>query len=321
MAKPKFVTEEQVNDYYDERRFKIENSYYSRVRDIDSKIVEIDELTSEKRNDIYDANADLAQQRDRLMDEYARGSEGIFQMEQELEIKRNRYQLLDTQFTQTEDPAERENIRNEAVQVGAEIQDLKSKIGTAQRQDFQRKQETWDEVQKVNQKILANNKKLEKLSGLEEKQNALVSKRDELAEKFDSDIQRNEQLRQQALDKLPKTVPDRVVDVDGYGWTDYCDGGRIITVPIKFSVRLPEDLSIKDIPQDILQQMALDALAYLIDEGENVPGGFMLWSDTKPTGAGDYHFGDRGIAYSRTEVIEPEYDGYTLTPEGYIKTK
>jgi len=67
--------------------------------------------------------------------------------------------------------------------------------------------------------------------------------------------------------------------------------------------------------------MATEAYDYVtIDMGEIVPGGLMLWSDIKPTGAGDYHFGDRGIAYNRTEVIEPEFDGYMLTPEGYIKT-
>jgi phage terminase large subunit GpA-like protein len=116
-------------------------------------------------------------------------------------------------------------------------------------------------------------------------------------------------------------VPDRVVDIQGYGWTDYCYGDRIITIPISFQARIPDGMTVQDLQNDVLKEMANNAFAYLIDAGENVPGAGMSWSFDKPTGKGDYHFDARGISYNHPEVLTPDFDGYILTPDGYVRKK
>jgi len=321
LARPKFRTEQEVNDYYDERGFKIENKYYSRIRYIDGKMLENEEDIAKIEERLESKNAPLLKKRDKLLEEYQEETQPTTELEKQMEIERNRWYLLSEVLSKESDPEKRREIEDSMRDTAGKMTSIESNIKDAKQQDFERRQKLWSDIQDTNAKINADTRKLEKIAKIEADQDQRISKKDEIAEKFDSDIQRNERLRQQAIDNLPKTVPDRVVDVDGYAWTDYCDGGRIITVPIKFSIRLPDELTIQDIPQDILQQMATEAYDYVtIDMGEIVPGGLMLWSDIKPTGAGDYHFGDRGIAYNRTEVIEPEYDGYRLTSEGYIKT-
>lgn len=322
MGKPKFRTEKQVNDYYDERRFKIENRYYSRVRDIDNKMLENDEKLDRMQSGLDEQNAVLAQQRDRLFAEYERDTQSTLELEQQLEIERNRYQLLSEAWSQEEDPQRRQEIKDSAIETANKIDSLKSDIKNAEQQDFERKQRLWGDIQDVNRDIKKNEKKLDRQSELEAKQNQLVSKRDELSDGFDSDIQRNEQLRQRDIDNLPDVIPAKVIDVEGFGWTNYCDGGRIITVPIQFSIRLPEDMELKDVPKEVFAEMAMDAYEYVtVTEGGVVPGGYFDWTSKRPTGAGDYHFGDKGIAYNRTDPVEPEYDGYTKADGGYIKNK
>jgi len=214
MARPKFRTEQEVNDYYDERGFKIENKYAKQINRIDATY------------EAWDRNYPI--QNEKLDEKIQKNDERITKLSETISYTPNEKLTSSEEELQKLKDEIKSNLdigiapdRNQATrqaELELEIKQLKkdAQFETRQNQDIKNEIVSLEETQR---QLILQQKNFS--DALEDKQNALVSKRDEIAEKFDSDIQRNEQLRQQAIDNLPKTVPDRVVDVDGYAWTDY----------------------------------------------------------------------------------------------------
>jgi len=307
--------EQGVDDYYDERALQLEVQYESRVRDIDEKIYDNDQKRISQADNLLEQNSLLNDERESLRIDYGRSGSDILLLEEKLEQRRNRYYLLESQWSQTENAQERDAIKSEAIRVGTEIEELEANIGIAEERNAENKRRYYEQDRAVVRKIDENNEKLKKIEELDTKNKALGDKKSRLSSKLEEDIEKNEAQREKAREKVRQLIPNDPRDVEFYTFGVYSDGTkRMGIVKVNVVINLPKDYAVTAIPNDVMLEIAKQAWQYIYDIGENpVPTENIEWQFSKPSskGSATYFFAD---SYTNDDAITPELDGYTYLP-------
>jgi len=293
-------TDEDINDYYDDRSLELKAQYESRIRDIDEQIYNND-LKIQEAEQYYQENLLLGSERSQLLNAYERDTTNISELEKQYENKNNRYEALDTLWAQTEDPAERDRIKAEAINVYNEKEAIQTEINNAKQENIERRREYYNDDRKLVKQIDSNNKKIRKIESVDDKQQALVSKKRRLSEKLEEDLAKNQSQREKELKTTAVTK-----QIDFYAYGAYSEGGRKATLRITAMITGPVDFVFADVPKDVLKAIAIDGWDYVANEGENaINPALMEFSETKPDEKGIYHFGDRkDISYTHEETID-----------------
>jgi len=309
------LTEVAVDDYYDERGLQLEAQYESRIRDIDEKIYNNDQKRVSQLDDLLEQNSQLNDDRESLRLGYERSGSDILLLEEKLEQRRNRYYLLESQWSQTENAQERDAIKSEAIRVGTEIEELEANIGVAEERNAENKRRYYEQDRAVVRKIDENNEKLKKIEELDTKNKALGDKKSRLSSKLEEDIEKNEAQREKAREKVRQLIPNDPRDVEFYTFGVYSDGTkRMGIVKVNAVINLPKDYATTAIPNDVMLEIAKMAWQYIYDIGENpVPTENIEWEFAKPSskGSATYFFAD---SYTNDDAITPELDGYSYLP-------
>jgi hypothetical protein len=298
-------SEENINTYYNQRELQLQAQYESRARDIDTQIYDNDEKLGAV-DDYYYKNDELADQQKILLQEYEQSTQGITELEQQAEIKRSRYYALEELWSQTEDANERARIKEEAIQTATELQQIEDKIRTAEMQNRVLKQNYWDETQKIQAKILSNNKKISKLSELEENQGALSHRKARLAEELQVDLDKNEKYRQSELKNI--NVPILNTKVKKYASGPVSKNKkRVVVIPFTISIDYPQGVDVRDIPPEEMDRLGIEAFDLVSVEYVTPNPTEMTITDRPPSGEGldvyDYERSSYASDFSSIQVF------------------
>lgn len=293
-------TEEDINDYYNDRSLEIKSQYESRMRDINTAIYENDQKIADTQS-YYQDNLILSEERARLLEDYERDTVNITELEKQYEIKNTRYEALDTLWAETEDPAERDRIKQEAISVYEEKSQIQYAINNAKEENAQRRQEYNEDDRALVRQIDSNRKRINKIQNIEQKQQSLVNKEKRLSDELEEDLAKNEARRAKELETTSVTK-----DIEFYAYGSYSEGGRKATLKITATITGPVGFVFADVPKDVLKAIAIDGWDYVDNEGENaINPSLMEFSESKPDEKGIYHFDDRkDITYTHDEVID-----------------
>lgn len=320
MARRKFKSEQEVNDFYDEKKLKTEVQYESRIRDIDSQINTIEDKSS-AYNKYYASNEELAEQRNKLLSDFESQTVDTTRLEIQVEIKRNRYNALESQWSVTEDASDRENIKQEAIRVGNEIQEVESRIESAKQQDELTRQRYYEQDRILVKKIERNNERIESQNKLKDKQDELFKKKAILSEKTEEDLSEIERKRGDALEKLPKGIPSKTIDIEFFTYGMVSSGSdRYITVKVVATITVPANYTEDDIKKEskFLLKLCDDAWQY-IEGTENISATVDIsYEFFRPSSKGIYHYDERlKLTYTASdEIFVPE--DYTFKNDEYI---
>lgn len=293
-------TEEDINDYYNDRSLEIKSQYESRMRDINTAIYENDQKIADTQS-YYQDNLILSEERARLLEDYERDTVNITELEKQYEIKNTRYEALDTLWAETEDPAERDRIKQEAISVYEEKSQIQYAINNAKEENAQRRQEYNEDDRALVRQIDSNRKRINRIQNIEQKQQSLVNKEKRLSDELEEDLAKNEARRAKELETTSVTK-----DIEFYAYGSYSEGGRKATLKITATITGPVGFVFADVPKDVLKAIAIDGWDYVDNKGENaINPALMEFSETKPDEKGIYHFDDRkDIDYTHDEVID-----------------
>lgn len=314
MARRKFTDEKDVNDFYDEKKFKADLQYESRTRDIDRKLVENDERILAKYDKYYATNEALTEQRNILREKFESRAFDTTNLEAQIEIKRNRYTALETQWALTEDSQQRDIIKAEAIREGSEIEELESRVKDIKDREETARQSYEEKDSKIVKRIEKNYEQLEKVRKFEDKQDELTEKRAILTEKYEEDLSEIERKREEALENLPKGIPPKTIEIEFFAYGKVSPGSdRYLTVTVKAEVTVPSTYKESNIESEdkFLLELCEKAWQYVEDGGEKRANVGIGYEFSRPDSKGIYHFDERmGMEYKATDEI--------LIPEGFI---
>jgi hypothetical protein len=310
-------SENAINDYYNTRELELQAQYESRVRDIDERIIfydgQIDSI------DEYEMqNEELVEEQKVLLEEYERGTEGTTELIQQAEIKRNRYNALEEQWAQTESKEERDAIKDEAVRTAQEIQAIEEKIKTAEYQNRALKDNYWTNVNIIQKKVLANNKKIDQRRLLQNKQVKLDDDKNRLAQQLGRDLEKNTTQKEKELKNI--NIPVLTARLKKYASGPVSKNEkRLVVVPFTLIVDYPEGVSLKELSDEIYDDIEFDNLGeqYVIPNPS-----LMEISDTPPSGSGldiyDYEKSSYSGDFTKTSayIDYGVYLDYTRLPDG-----
>lgn len=292
-------SETAINRYYNARALELEAQYESRVREVDRKIYDYAE--GDKGLATYsEQNEELFAEQKKLLEEYERASEGITALEQQAEVKRSRYNALENLWYQTEDATERDRIKAEAVKTAQELDEIEGTIKTVQEQNRTVKQRYWDDTKLIQDKILANNRKMQELEG---KQDELYNRKGALEQQLSADLEKNESAREKALTKINVKVKNIKIKKHASGPVSK-DRKRIVVVPFTISIDYPEGENPSEIPDDVLMELGIEACDLVGAEYVTPNPSEMKITDSAPSGGGldIYDYEQSGYASDFTSI-------------------
>lgn len=310
-------SEEAINAYYDAREIELQAQYESRIRDIDTQLYENDEEI-QGIQEYYLDNQELVKQRDTLLADYERSTSQITELEKQYEIKDNRYQALDTLWSQTPDPAERDRIKQEAIGVYYERERIADEIAQAKQSNATNYKAYAEKDREIVQQIDSNNVKISKLRTLEGKQQKLVDKQKRYSGQLDRDLEKNTTQKEKELKNI--RIPVLTARLKRYASGPVSTNEkRLVVVPFTLVVDYPEGVSLKELSDEIYDDIEFDNLGeqYVIPNPS-----LMEISDTPPSGSGldiyDYEKSSYSGDFTKTSayIDYGVYLDYTRLPDG-----
>lgn len=311
-------SENAINDYYNTRELELQAQYESRVRDIDERIIfydgQIDSI------DEYEMqNEELVEEQKALLEEYERGTEGTTELIQQAEIKRNRYNALEEQWAQTESKEERDAIKDEAVRTAQELQAIEEKIKTAEYQNRALKDNYWTNVNIIQKKVLANNKKIDQRRLLQNKQVKLDDDKNRLAQQLDRDLEKNEIARENALKNVNVPVLNTRVKKYVSGPVSK-NRDRIVALPLVVSIDYPEGENPREIPEEVLADLGIELFDMVGADYVTPNPSLMQITDSIPSAKDVYDYESSQYAQDfASNVVFFDYGvylDYTRLPDG-----
>ncbi len=311
-------SENAINDYYNTRELELQAQYESRVRDIDERIIfydgQIDSI------DEYEMqNEELVEEQKALLEEYERGTEGTTELIQQAEIKRNRYNALEEQWVQTESKEERDAIKDEAVRTAQELQAIEEKIKTAEYQNRTLKDNYWTNVNIIQKKVLANNKKIDQRRLLQNKQVKLDDDKNRLAQQLDRDLEKNEIARENALKNINVPVLNTRVKKYVSGPVSK-NRDRIVALPLVVSIDYPEGENPREIPEEVLADLGIELFDMVGADYVTPNPSLMQITDSIPSAKDVYDYESSQYAQDfASNVVFFDYGvylDYTRLPDG-----
>lgn len=312
-------SEEAINAYYDARELELQAQYESRIRDIDTQLYENDEEI-QGIQEYYLDNQELVKQRDTLLADYERSTSQITELEKQYEIKDNRYQALDTLWSQTPDPAERDRIKQEAIGVYYERERIADEIAQAKQSNATNYRAYAEKDREIVQQIDSNNVRISKLRTLEGKQQKLVDKQKRYSGQLDRDLEKNESARENALKNINIPVLNTRVKKYVSGPVSK-NKNRIVVLPLIVSIDYPEGENPREIPEEVLADLGIESFD-LIGENYVTPNpSLMRVTDYVPSDAKDVYDYERSSYASdfSNNVVFFDYGiylDYTRLPDG-----
>jgi len=313
-------TEDSINAYYNRRETELQAQYESRLRELDTQLYENDEKMRAIQV-YYDANQDLIDERNELLEEYERGTVDTTNIVQQIAILDNRYNRLEDAWYVTEEKEKRDAIKDEAIKTYAEKQALEERIKLMEEQDAEVRKRYFDDAGKIDKKIQANNKKITKLSEIEEKQQEIIAKERRYADELQADLEKNEVQREKELENLAVKVLNVKVKKYASGPVSK-NRKRLVVVPFVVSIDYPEGENPAEIPEDKLVELGIEACDLVAGDYVTPNPSEMSITDAPPSGSGwDIYDYERSSYASDFTNISVFYDygidlGYTRLPDG-----
>jgi hypothetical protein len=311
-------SENAINDYYNTRELELQAQYESRVRDIDTRLYENDEEIQTIQEYYFD-NQELVKERADLLKEYERSTTAITELEQQYENKNTRYQALDNLWSQTPDPAERDRIKQEAIEVYNERERIADEIRRAKDSNKTDYRDYAEKDREIVQKIDGNNVKISKLRNLEGKQQKLVEKQKRYSNQLDRDLEKNEIARENALKNVNVPVLNTRVKKYVSGPVSK-NRDRIVALPLVVSIDYPEGENPREIPEEVLADLGIELFDMVGADYVTPNPSLMQITDSIPSAKDVYDYESSQYAQDfASNVVFFDYGvylDYTRLPDG-----